>query len=100
MFHQTIKSLFTTAVASIASNISQYTINPEKDLTRNRKFPADKLISFLVSEGSSSTKNELLDFFNMDVLAPSTSALINNVQSLNPRPWKLFLNCLTHLLIL
>lgn len=84
MFHKTIKSLFTTAVASIASNISQYTINPEKDLTRNRKFPVDKLISFLVSEGSSSTKNELLDFFNMDVLSPSASAFNQQRAKLKP----------------
>lgn len=84
MFHKTIKSLFTTAVAGIASNISQYTINPEKDLTRNRKFPANKLISFLVSEGSSSTKNELLDFFNMNVLSPSDSAFNQQRAKLKP----------------
>jgi len=84
MFHKTIKSFFTTAVTDIASNISQYTINPEKDLTRNRKFPADKLISFLVSEGSSSTKNELLDFFNMDVLSPSASAFNQQRAKLKP----------------
>lgn len=84
MFSQIIKSLFTTSVASIASKISQYTIDPEKDLTRNRKFPADKLISFLVSEGSSSTKNELLDFFNMDVLSPSASAFNQQRAKLKP----------------
>jgi len=84
MFHETIKSLFATSVASIASNISQYTINPGKDLTRNRKFPADTMISFLVSEGSSSTKNELLDFFNMDVLAPSDSAFNQQRAKLKP----------------
>lgn len=84
MFHQTIKSLFTTSVDSIASNITQYAVNPEKDLTRNRKFPADKLISFLVSEGSSSTKNELLDFFDMDVLAPTASAFNQQRAKLKP----------------
>lgn len=75
MFHQNIKSLFSSSVSSIVSNIDQYTTNPEKDLTRNKKLPADKLISFLVSQGSSSTKNELLDFYDMDVLAPTASAL-------------------------
>ncbi|GHU43572.1 hypothetical protein FACS1894111_09390 [Clostridia bacterium] len=74
MFHQTIKSLFTSSVDSIVSDISQYTVHPEKDLSRNKKLPAKKLISFLVSQGASSTKNELLDFFDMDVLAPTVSA--------------------------
>ena len=84
MFHQTIKSIFTSSVASIVSNISDYTVNPEKDLTRNKKLPADKLISFLVSEGSSSTKNELLDFFDMDVLTPTASAFNQQRAKLKP----------------
>ena len=92
MFHQTIKSFFTSSVASIVSDISQYTVNPEKDLSRNKKLPANKLISFLVSEGYSSTKNELLDFFDMEVLAPTLLHLTNSVQSLNQMPWKLFLS--------
>lgn len=84
MFHQTIKSLFTSSVDRIVSNISQYTVNPQKDFSRNKKLPADKLISFLVSEGSSSTKNELLDFFNMDVLTPTASAFKQQRSKLKP----------------
>lgn len=74
MFHQKIKALFQSAVSHVSFNISKFTLHPEKDLTRNKKLPPDKLISFLVSEGSSSTKNELLDFFDMDVAAPTASA--------------------------
>ncbi len=92
MLYQTIKPLFTSSVNSIVSDISQYTVNPEKDLSRNKKLPANKLISFLVSEGYSSTKNELLDFFDMEVLAPTLLHLTNSVQSLNQMPWKLFLS--------
>jgi len=84
MFHQKIKSLYASSVASIVSDISQYTVNPERDLSRNKKLPADKLISFLVSEGSSSTKNELLDFFNMNVLAPTNSAFNQQRAKLKP----------------
>lgn len=84
MFHKKIKSLYASSVASIVSDISQYTVNPERDLSRNKKLPADKLISFLVSEGSSSTKNELLDFFNMNVLAPTNSAFNQQRAKLKP----------------
>lgn len=84
MFHQTIKSLFSSAVSGIASNISQFTVNPDKDLTRNKKLPSDKLITFMVSEGSSSTKNELLDFFDMDVLTPTASAFNQQRAKLKP----------------
>ena len=74
MSHEKIKKLFSEAVDFVASNISQYSGCPEKDFTRNKKLPPDKLISFMVSCGSSSTKIELLDFFGLDSHAPSSSA--------------------------
>lgn len=84
MFHQKIKSLFQSAVSTVTSNISQYALNPGKDFTRSKKIPADKLISFLVSQGSSSTKNELLDFFGLDCSSPSESALNQQRAKLKP----------------
>ena len=74
MSPEEIKKLFLDAVSSVTSDISRYTIHPEKDFTRTRKLPPDKLISFLVSCGSSSTKIELLDFFEMDTNTISSSA--------------------------
>lgn len=84
MFHQKIKKLLRSAVSQVSSNISQFTLHPEKDLIRNKKLPPDKLISFLVSEGSSSTKNELLDFFDMDVATPTASAFNQQRAKLKP----------------
>ena len=84
MFHDKIKSLFTSTVNSVVSVISDYAVNPEKDFTRCKKFPADKLITFLVSEGSSSTKNELLDFFGMDMEKPTDSAFNQQRAKLKP----------------
>ena len=75
MFHQRIKQCFSHSVHLVSSVISEFTYS-DTDLTRNRKFPADKLITFLVSQGSSSTKNELLDFFDMDPQSPTASALL------------------------
>lgn len=84
MTHNKIKSLFASAVQSVTSSISDYVVNPDKDFTRDRKFSPDKLISFLVSEGSSTTKNELLDFFNFDHKAPSASAFSQQRAKLKP----------------
>lgn len=84
MFYNKIKLLFQAAVDYTVSNISQFTVHPEKDFTRNKKFPADKLISFLVSEGSSSTKVELLDFFGMDTMRPTDSAFNQQRAKLKP----------------
>ena len=75
MVHNRIKALFNSAVSSVASGISGFTFHPEKDLTRTKKLPAATLLRFLVSQGASSTRTELMDFFGMDTQAPSASAL-------------------------
>lgn len=38
MLHDKIKTLFSEAVGSVASNISCYVVNLDKDLTRTKKF--------------------------------------------------------------
>ena len=84
MSHETIKGFFSDAVSQVASNISQYTINPGKDLTRTKKMGPEALISFMVSCGSSSTKTEILDFYNLSPDAPSASAFNQQRAKLKP----------------
>ncbi len=84
LFHEKIKSLFSSAVHSVSSIISEFTANPGSDLTWHRKLPVEKLISFLVSQGASGTKIVLPDFFDMDPQAPTASAL--NQQRAKIRP--------------
>lgn len=81
---QTIKSLFRSAIQNVAAHIQDYSLHPEKDFSRTRKFPADKLLSFLVAEGSSSTRVELLDFFGFDPDAPTSSAFLQQRAKLKP----------------
>lgn len=79
-----IKSLLTSAINSVSSSISDYAVNPDKDFTRSRKLPADKLIQFLIAEGSSTTKNELIDFFGTTDQPSSSSAFFQQRQKLKP----------------
>lgn len=84
MSHEKIKASFSEAVKYVSSNISQYTVNPDKDLTRVRKLGPQALLSFMVSCGSSSTKIELLDFFGLRSDAPSASAFNQQRAKLKP----------------
>ena len=59
MIHQQIKELFFSSVEHIVSDISQYAVHPDSGFKRSKKIPAQKLISFLVSQGSSSTRVEM-----------------------------------------
>lgn len=71
MIHQQIKELFFSSVEHIVSDISQYAVHPDSDFKRSKKNPAQKLISFLVSQGSSSTRVEMLDFWGLDSSIPT-----------------------------
>ena len=93
MFAQNIKTIFSRSISTVVHNISQYTLHPEKDLTRSKKIPADKLIAFLVSEGSSSTKNELLDFFGMNTSSPTASAFHQQRAKLKPEALEAVFRC-------
>lgn len=84
MLHEKIKASFSDAVNHVTSNISQYVLDPKKNLTRDRKMTADILISFMVSCGSSSTKIELADFFGLDANAPTASAFNQQRAKLKP----------------
>lgn len=84
MIHQQIKDLYFSSVEQVVSDISQYTVHPDSDFMRNRKISPQKLISFLVSQGSSSTKVEMLDFWGLDASIPSSSALNQQRAKLKP----------------
>lgn len=84
MIHQQIKELFFSSVEHIVSDISQYAVHPDSDFKRSKKIPAQKLISFLVSQGSSSTRVEMLDFWGLDSSIPTASALSQQRAKLKP----------------
>lgn len=84
MLQNQIKSIFNSAISKVTDNISQYAFSPEKDFKRHKKLPAEKLMSFLISEGSSSTQVELLDFFNISNDRVTASALNQQRAKLKP----------------
>lgn len=79
-----IKSHLKTAIDDVADNITVYSIHPNRDFTRTKKLPVNKLMLFLITEGSSSTKNELIDFFPFDDNLPSNSAFNQQRAKLMP----------------
>ncbi|EFU76689.1 hypothetical protein [Lachnoanaerobaculum saburreum] len=84
MNHQQIKNLFFSAVEHVVSDISQYAVHPDSDFRRSKKISAQKLISFLVSQGSSSTRVEMIDFWGLDSFMPTASALSQQRAKLKP----------------
>ena len=75
MFHLKLKDTLKHSIANVTSHIDSFVYNPGRDYSRIRKLSPDHVISFLISQGASSTKCELLDFFQMSEDGPSISAL-------------------------
>lgn len=88
MSHTQIRDFLKNAIESVSTSVSDYVENPGKDFSRCRKLPADRLIQFLIAEGSSTTKNELFDFFGMSSQTPSSSAFFQQRQKLKPEALK------------
>ena len=88
MLQDQIKTIFNSAISKVTDNISRYAVSPEKDFKRHKKLPADKLISFLISQGSSSTRVELLDFFHLDHDTITASAFNQQRAKLKPEALK------------
>ncbi len=84
MPHNKIKDAFLSAVDSVIADPEKFAVNPAKDFSRKRKITPDILISFLVSEGSSSSRVEMLDFWGLDQKMPSLPALNQQRAKLRP----------------
>ena len=84
MSHTQIVKLFKDAVNQVTQNIDSFVYNPVVDFTRTNKLPPEKLISFLVTQGAGSTKNELAEAFDFSINHPSSSAFTQQRAKLKP----------------
>ncbi len=75
MFHLKLKELFNNSVYTVCSDIDSFVYNSGMDFSRVRKLSPDKVISYFISQGASSTKCEWLDFFRLSPDTSSVSAL-------------------------
>lgn len=69
MSHEKIKAFFSEAVRYVSSNISQYTVNPDKDLTRVRKLGTEALEAVFQQFNSSVLSSEKPSFSTAEYFA-------------------------------
>ena len=71
-----IKAALNKSIKAVCKSPSQYCRNPEKDFTRKKKLPMDKVIKTLLGFSSKSLSNEIIDVFSGDNEMPSASAFV------------------------
>lgn len=88
MFYQKLKQTLNNSISAVASDIASYVYNPDRDFSRSKKISAEQMLSFLISQGASSTKCEWLDFFQLSADTPSVSAMNQRRSQLMPSAYE------------
>ena len=83
-----IKKILLNEIKKVVSKVRDYCSNPEKDFTRNRKLPMEKIIKGIIGMESKSLTNELIDLFECSAEMPTTSAFIQQRSKIKPEAFE------------
>lgn len=83
------------SINSVCKNIVCYCVDPISDFTRSRKLPPDVLIKFLIQKQIRSCNSELSDYFLDSKSLPTSSALLQQRNKLNPSTLKRIMDLFT-----
>ena len=72
---KTVKKALKDAIQAVTDYKWLFSARPGKDNTRNRKFPFQKVIPFILAFRGGTLNHEIMDFFGLD---PSTGTLSND----------------------
>lgn len=86
-FLSNLKSTLDNCITELDEIHSMFCRNPESDFTRNRKLSFREYIQFMLQMQSKSVSNEILDFFEHSLFAPSKSDFTQQRYKLLPEGW-------------
>ena len=85
-FQTSVINILKDDINTMASDVSEFAVNPGKDFTRKRKMDFVNLILFLIVMGNSNTDYELVRYFNFNSeKIPGKSAFIQQRAKLRDR---------------
>lgn len=73
-FSEEVKTTLWNLIDEIASDLSKFTLNPDTDFKRKRKWDFPTLIKFIISMESQSLKNELYKYFGYTTDCPTNAS--------------------------
>ena len=79
-----IKNTLHSVIRDMAKHPEDFCHCPEKDFTRKRKLPFEKVLTFLVKMGGHSLRDEMLDFLDFKEVPASVSALVQQRRKILP----------------
>ena len=94
-FLSDLKTTLDNCIAQLDKIHFMFCQNPESDFTRNPKLPFCDYIRFMLQMQSKSVSNEILDFFEHSLSAPSKSAFTQHRYKLQPEGWNFLFHTFT-----
>ena len=79
-----IKNTLHSVIRDMAKHPENFCRCPEKDFTRNRKLPLEKVLTLLVKMGGHSLRDEMLDCIDFEEMPATVSALVQQRNKLLP----------------
>ena len=79
-----IKNVLNAVIQDMAKRPEDFCHNPEKDFTRKRKLPFEKILTLLVKMGGHSLRDEMLDCLDFEEMPASVSALVQQRSKILP----------------
>ena len=79
-----IKNTLQIMIRDMAKHPKDFCCCPEKDFTRKRKLPFEKVLSLLVKMGGHSLRDEILDCLDFKDMPASVSALVQQRSKILP----------------
>ncbi len=79
-----IKRTLKESIKTLSQNAEKYAENPEKDFTRNRKLPFEKVIEATLSLTGKTLNGELSEQFGIKSSTPTVSAFVQQRNKINP----------------
>lgn len=79
-----IKTTLYDLIHEMSAHYWLYVVNPERDFSRERKLPFEKVLAMLVSMGGGSLRNELIDYFHCSTDMASAPAFVQRRAQLLP----------------
>ena len=90
--HIVVKETLLNCITEMDSCRYLYAVNPKQDFTRNRKLSFKNLITFLLYMGGNSIRKELIEYFDFNSDAITSSALVQQRDKLLPCALEQLLN--------
>lgn len=87
IFLSDFKATLDNCIAELEEIHFMFCKNPESDFTRNRKLSFHDYIQLMLQMQSKSVSNEILDFYEHSLSAPSKSAFTQQRYKLQPEGW-------------